>query len=74
MAGVEFNPIQLIVAKDRLERSREEKPQRAPSDGQVFQLDPIDGGIHLGIKVVDPELVEVAKDDITDSGLRSHNP
>ncbi len=52
----------LIVAEDRDVSGFGKRNPSAPH--RVFQLgnlDPIDGGIHLGIEVVNPELIEVAK-------------
>ena len=43
---------------------REEERERAPAVGELGELDLVLGAVELGVEVVDPELVEVAEDDV----------
>lgn len=55
----------VVVAENGLLRRGEQERQRAPALREFLDPQPIDGRIHLRLEIVDPELVEVAQDDVT---------
>jgi hypothetical protein len=57
----DFDP---VVAKEGLEGAREQEVQRGVAGGQIGDGNPVNRLLELGIEVVDPELVEVAEDDV----------
>ena len=53
-----------VVAEKGLEGAREQEVQRGVAGGQVGDGDAVNRFLELGVEVVDPELVEVAEDDV----------
>ena len=64
----------VVVAEDRLLVGRKQERQRSPTVRQLGQGEAIDGRIHLGLEVVNPERIEVAKDDVARPARHQSRP
>jgi len=53
-----------VMAEKRLKRARKEEIQRSMACQEVFDPEAIHWFVELGVEVVDPEFVEIAKNDI----------